>query len=515
MCLEPGSLALTGYIPRPSTSADWFAQRHSIPNILVPFPLRVRRFLTSCPHPRFCDTGSLRSLPEKSRFDEMGMEERTLRHRRKVDRPDRWTGTCTIVVPGGGSHDYSPALGTVDTGTIFVTDGLGTRTGTKAGIRSIHSSADVGFYRPLESPRRTIELLPLGRSSEMESRLVGFPVTGDAGKQPCEPGAGNEKGGKWGESGSWTCPGAGTADMIPIEGEDSGSDSLLQSTGPVRSDRVEGMIFNNLVSGSCWVVDAMPIFSAGLECKMEGCDLVPGHDLREGTWVCSKPSSCRRDGRGCGVSDWKSRRIDESGETERLDEFVPPTPTDPYIDFAFGLDGISCGDSKRTSEPSVADGFDYPSVSETLRRLESAIGLPTGAETTVNLIPMDFDVTISESIPQLPSSGEGETQGWGKLNNSSSSRLPFQFSTSKFPTLAPSSLWPVVRDHTLTDLDLSSSLDAPVEAGPRTLRVSATVSGSGPASGSVEFVSALTNPGSAEIQEVFSGPRLFADDDCV
>jgi len=248
---------------------------------------------------------------------------------------------------------------------------------------------------------------------------------------------------------------------------------------------------------------------------------VSGCDLREGTRVYSKhSSSCRRDGRGCGVGDRESRQIDEGRETERLDEFVPLTPTDPYIDFAFGLDGTAHGDSKRTSEPSVGTRLGYPSVSETLRRLESAIGPPTGADTAVDLIPMDFDRTLSELIPQLPSSGEGETQGRGKLSGSSLGWLPFQISTSKFPSLAPSPLWPTVtpvRDHpTLTDLDLgSSSLDAPVEALPRTPRVSVTVSGSGSMLGSVESASALANLGSAEIQEVFSGPRLFPDDDDV
>jgi len=244
---------------------------------------------------------------------------------------------------------------------------------------------------------------------------------------------------------------------------------------------------------------------------------VSSRDPREGTRDSPKPS-CRQDDRGCGVGDRKSRRIDEDGETERLDGFVLPVSTDPYIDFALGLDGTTYEDSKKTGEPPIAARLGYPSVSETLRRLESAIGLPTGADTAVDLIPMDFNVTLLESVTRLPSSGEGETRGWGKPSGSSLSWLPFRSSTSKFPTLAPSSLWPEVapaRDPALVDLDLSSSLDAPVdEARPPTPRVSATVSGSGLISGSVESASALTNPGSVEIQEkVFSGPRLFPDDD--
>ena len=240
-------------------------------------------------------------------------------------------------------------------------------------------------------------------------------------------------------------------------------------------------------------------------------------DHGEGTRDCSKPA-CRRDNRGCGVDDRKSRRTDEDGEMERLDEFVLPPPTDPYIDFALGLDGTTCGDSKRAIEPSIATRLGYPSVSETLRRLESAIGLPIGAETAVDLIPMDFNVTLSESDTRLPSSGEGEARGWSKPSSSSLSWLPFRSSTSKFPTQVPSSLWPAVapaRDHhTPMDLDLSLSLDVPAEARPLTPGVSATVSGSGLIPGSVESASALTNPGSVGIQEkVFSGPRLFPDDD--
>ena len=240
-------------------------------------------------------------------------------------------------------------------------------------------------------------------------------------------------------------------------------------------------------------------------------------DHGEGTRDCSKPA-CRRDDRGCGVGDRKSRQINEDGETERLDEFVLPPPMDPYIDFALGLDGMTCEDSKRASEPSIATRLGYPSVSETLRRLESAIGLPTGAETAVDLIPMDFNVTLSESDTRLPSSGEGGAQDWSKPSSSSLGWLPFRSSTSKFPIQVPSPLWPGVapaRDHHAPlDLDLSLSLDAPAKARPLTPGVSATVSGSGLISGSVESASALTNPSPAEIREkVFSGPRLFPDDD--
>jgi len=257
MRLEPGS-----YLPRPSTSVDRFVRGHSTPNLLtplLPFLYICGGFSHHAPSPsRFFDTGLLRSPPENYRPDEMGMEEKTLRRCRKVDHHDRWTGNCAIIVPGSDSYDHSPALGTVDTGTILVTDEPSAMTETKAG--SIHSSTDVGLYRAWESNRRTIEWLPPGRSGEMEPRLlVGFPTAGDVGDQPCESETGNGKDGKWSEGGCRTRPNASTADMIPVVGGGSGSRSLLQNAGPARGDRAEGVLFlNDLVSESCWFVDAAP-----------------------------------------------------------------------------------------------------------------------------------------------------------------------------------------------------------------------------------------------------------------
>ena len=238
MRLEPRS-----YLPRPSTSVDLFARGHFIPNLLTP----LLPFLYICggfsPPSRFHDTGLLRSPPENSRSDDMSMEEKTLRRCRKVDH-DRWAGNCAIVVPGIDSYDHGPASGTVDTGTILVTDEPSVMTGTKAG--SINSSADVGPYRTWECNRRTIEWLPPGRSGEMEPRLlVGFPTAGDVGDQPCESKTGNGKDGKWGEGGCRTHSNTSTADMIPVVSEDSGSKSPLRSAGPVRCDRVEGVLFLN------------------------------------------------------------------------------------------------------------------------------------------------------------------------------------------------------------------------------------------------------------------------------
>ena len=175
----------------------------------------------------------------------MGMKEKTLRRCRKVDHHDRWTGNCAIVVPRSDSYDHGLALGTVDTGTILVTDEPNAMMGTKVG--SIHSSTDVEPYRVWESNWRMIEWLPPGRSGEMEPQLlVGFPTAGDVGDQPRESETGNGKDGKWGEGGCRTGPNASTADMIPVVSEDSGSKSLLQSAGPVRGDRAEG-VFSRMI----------------------------------------------------------------------------------------------------------------------------------------------------------------------------------------------------------------------------------------------------------------------------
>ena len=241
---------------------------------------------------------------------------------------------------------------------------------------------------------------------------------------------------------------------------------------------------------------------------------MPGCDLQGGISVHSE-SSRNRDGWGRGVDDLKSRWIDGGGETERLDGLVLSTaaPADPHVDFAFNLEGTTHNDDPKTiSEPSASDAarIDHPSTSETLRRLESAMGLPEGAGTTVELIPMDFDTTPSASTPQFFASGEGGTQCWG--------RLPFQSSSSKFPALVPSPLLSSTitsaRELASTGLDLSSLSEAPVEVRPRTPRVSVAVSGSGPTLGSVESVSALADPDSAEMRErIFSGPSLFLGDD--
>jgi hypothetical protein len=224
---------------------------------------------------------------------------------------------------------------------------------------------------------------------------------------------------------------------------------------------------------------------------------VPSRDVREGEGAGLKCSHHSRDGWGCGV--------DEGGKTEHSDVFVLPAPADPYIDFAFGLDGTTHENPGMATEPSAAAGLDYPSVSETLRCLESAMGLPTSADTTVDLAPMDIDATFSISTPQRLSTGAGETRHEIPLNGSGSPRLlPFHLSTSKLPALAP----PL----SLTRSGLNSLLKAPVEVRPQSPHISATVSGLGLPSGSVESVSPLINQGSAEMQEVFAGPSLFLDD---
>jgi len=225
------------------------------------------------------------------------------------------------------------------------------------------------------------------------------------------------------------------------------------------------------------------------------------------------PSPPIRDDWDCGVDDFEH----EGGETERSGVLVLPAPMDPYLDFAFGLDGTTHDGLERTNGPRAATGLDYPSVSETLRHLESAMGLSTGADTNADPAPMDIDTILSTTIPQRLLSGFGETHCWGSLNSNSLSSLPFHLSTPEPQVLRVSSLSPVVTpggNLTLTYSNLSLPPEAPVEVRPQTPRISVAVAGSGLTPGFVESVSGLTNPDSAEIREkVFAGPSLFPDDD--
>ena len=247
---------------------------------------------------------------------------------------------------------------------------------------------------------------------------------------------------------------------------------------------------DHLVSGLCWSVSSYPDVIVGLECETEACGLVSRGGLPEGTRVCPKPSTSSRDDRACGVDDPEPQRIDEDGRTERRDGFALPVPTDPIIDFVFSLDDTARGDPQRTTGPPIAAQLDHPSISETLRRLETAIGLSAGADTTVDLVLMDFEATLSNL--HLPSGG-GEAQPWGKLSSSAPSRLPFQRSTPKFQTPAPSSLPPTVlsaSDRVFTDVGSDPLVGVAAEAGSRTF-----------------------SRGSEGMQEMApSGPSLFLDD---
>ena len=222
---------------------------------------------------------------------------------------------------------------------------------------------------------------------------------------------------------------------------------------------------------------------------------MPGCDVRGGRVNVGLKSS-PRDGRGCGVGNPELLRMDEVGETKPLGTFALSAPTDPYIDFASGLDGTTHLNHERRNEPLVATGPKYPSVSETLRHLESAMGQPTGAETDMDITPMNIDTTLSATAPQHLPSGEGGAQCSGLPSRSTSSLLPFHLSTSKFPS------------------SLSSPTKAPVEARPQAPRISATLPSSGSVAGPTEPVPASINLDLAEVREkVFAGPSLFLDDD--
>ena len=249
--------------------------------------------------------------------------------------------------------------------------------------------------------------------------------------------------------------------------------------------------------------------SADLKCETEGCGRVPGSDALEG----------QRVGLGPGVvvvDDSEPLRVDEGGGAEGPGGFAHPASMDPYVDFAFGLDVTTRGygtSPGRTSRPLVPTMLDYPSTSETLRSLESAIGPPLDAETNADLTLVDVDAPfLIASTPQRLSPREGETQRRSLLSSGPLRPLPFHLST-----FATSPLLPVAttaHNLALTHLDSNLSLKAPVEIRHQTPRIPATLSGSGLGLGSAKPAAALADLGSAKIQEkVFAGPSLFLDDD--
>ena len=258
--------------------------------------------------------------------------------------------------------------------------------------------------------------------------------------------------------------------------------------------------------------------STDRDCETEGCGPVPGREVREGKGVDLGPSPRRRDDWECGASDLEPLRINRGEGTGCPGgTFALPAPTDPYLDFALGLDGTTLDDSERTNGALVTTELDYPSVSETLRHLESTMGLPVGTGVGVDPTLMNPDAILSVSVPRLRS-GDGETQSRGLLGGTSLSQLPFYLSTSKPQILgysfSSSSIVAADGGLTLTPPNSSLSPKAPVEVIPQTPRISTTVSGSGLTwtPRSVECVSAMTNLDSAKAQ-MFAGPSLFLGDD--
>ena len=193
------------------------------------------RFLTSHLSP-FCDAGPSQSLPGNSGIDDVDVTERTLRHTWNEGR----TNSPTIVVPGRGGRDPSPALGDAKTGVTSVTDELNATTATDAG--PANSPAAVGSRRARKSPR-TIGPLPLGRSGKVERLVVGSSATeqrDEAGNHQVETEEETRKAGKWGESGHRTATNT-NFNINPSESDGGGSNSNPQRGGLVRNDRFEGV----------------------------------------------------------------------------------------------------------------------------------------------------------------------------------------------------------------------------------------------------------------------------------
>lgn len=162
----------------------------------------------------------------------------SLRHSRNYGR----TGIPTIVVPGKGGPDPSPALEGAKTGGVSVTDGLDAMTTTNAGRGS--SPAAVGFYRIRKSPRTAGPALPQGRFGKVEKLVVGSSATeqrGDAGNHQVETEEETRTDGKWSESGHRIATNA-NFNINPSESDGGGSNSNPQRGGlQVLNDRFEGM----------------------------------------------------------------------------------------------------------------------------------------------------------------------------------------------------------------------------------------------------------------------------------
>ena len=205
------------------------------------------RFLTSHTLPPFCNAGLSQSLPETSRINDVGVREETLRHRRN----DGWSGTPTIVVPGSGGRDPSPALEDAKSGGVSVFDGLNAVTTTSAGRGS--SPAAVGFCRARKYPRTTAPLL-LGRPDKVEKLVVGSPATeqrGDAGNHQVEAEEKTRKDGKWSESGHRTATNT-NLNINLSESDGGGSNSKPQRGEPVQNDRVDGVYFDQIEPWGCF-----------------------------------------------------------------------------------------------------------------------------------------------------------------------------------------------------------------------------------------------------------------------
>jgi hypothetical protein len=278
----------------------------------------------------------------------------------------------------------------------------------------------------------------------------------------------------------------------------------------------------NAVSGSFRIPDALGItylhYCAGIDRDAENFDVALGLDQggeRPGIDLKLSPH-LQDDYSECVVGGFKPQQIFETVEPERFDEAAFRATTDPYVDFAFGLDGTIHDEPL----PSMVPELECPSALETLRHLESVIWPPTSSDTTADLIPIDLDATLLKPIPRHPSPGEWETRCGGPLNSNPLDLLPFKHSASSFstlvlpaPSLSSATAVTTTPDRVSTNLDLCSLLDTVM---PGTPLISATASVSGVSIGCAETASVLMNLGLAEGQEgVIAGPRLFQllDDD--
>ncbi|KAF9790691.1 hypothetical protein BJ322DRAFT_1037931 [Thelephora terrestris] len=450
-----------------------------------------------------------RSPLGKPDIGDVSMDDRAMCHHPSVlCRHDRPMSTHAVVAAADTDDRNFRAVGDTEMGKSLVADGQLDDEKIRTRARSGNSPVVGGIFRDVDdaSARGSPRVVTVGSLTVVGTPRGMEPPTVGSRKRD---GAVENREGDEGKAGK-DAKRANALRQAPPNITNSG-------TGHVGSDGSDSN--SNLLSVGSRPQDDQRV---GMDCEVEDYDPVPGQlddEAGEKVDVDSELSLRRRDcPLECGVDGSTSQRIDEGGESRGFEDDAFFAPTDPYTEFVFGLDGTTRGDSKRTGE--AGTGAEHTSALETLRCLESAMGPPTGVDTTVDLVPMDIETYLSNSIPRRLSPGGGETRFCNQTGSNSLNVFPFQLSTLDFSTLPHPSLSPAVtaaHDPASTTLGLGLSLVTPARVMSPSPRPAAILSSSGMALGSADSASALVDLDSAEMEQerVIAGPRLFQplDDD--